>query len=70
MERIGCVRCEKFRRNFILANLSVQPILHRLSCSKKMVQNALKHEFWVKWSGSTAFVAKNSDATLFSEFVW
>jgi hypothetical protein len=34
-----------------------------------MVRNAPKHEFWVQWSGSGAFVAKNSDATLFSELV-
>jgi hypothetical protein len=26
--------------------------------SKKMVRNASKHEFWVQWSGSGAFVAK------------
>src|SRR6185503_14607104 len=29
----------------------------------QMVRNALKHEFWVQWSGSSGFVAKNSDAT-------
>jgi hypothetical protein len=34
-----------------------------------MVQNTPKHEFLVQWSGSGAFVAKNSDATLFSELV-
>jgi hypothetical protein len=28
-----------------------------------------KHEFWVQLSGSGAFVAKNSNVTLFSEFV-
>jgi hypothetical protein len=28
-----------------------------------------KHEFCVQWSGSGAFVAKNSDATLFRELV-
>jgi hypothetical protein len=43
--------------------------LHQLSCSNEMVQNAPKHEFSVQWSGSGAFVAKNSDATLFSELV-
>jgi hypothetical protein len=47
----------------------VRPILHRLSCCNETVRNAPKHEFWVKWSGSSAFVAKNSDATLFSELV-
>jgi hypothetical protein len=33
------------------------------------IRNAPKHEFWVQWSGSDAFVAKNSDVTLFSELV-
>jgi hypothetical protein len=47
----------------------VRQVLHRLSCSNETVQNAPKHEFWVQWSGSGAFVAKNSDATLFSELV-
>src|SRR6185312_14882089 len=28
-----------------------------------MVTNSPKHEFWVQWGGSGAFVAKNSDAT-------
>jgi hypothetical protein len=47
----------------------VRPVLHRLSCSNKTVQNAPKHEFSVQWSGSGAFVAKNSDATSFTELV-
>jgi hypothetical protein len=34
-----------------------------------MVRNAPKYEFWVQWSGSGAFVAKNFDATAFSEHV-
>jgi hypothetical protein len=36
----------------------VRPVFHRLSCSNETVQNAPKHEFWVQWSGSGAFVAK------------
>jgi hypothetical protein len=44
-------------------------VLHRLSCSDETVRNAPKHEFWVQWSGSGAFVAKNSDTTFFSELV-
>jgi hypothetical protein len=44
----------------------VRPILHRLFWSNETVRNAPKHEFWVQWSGSGAFVAKNFDATLFS----
>jgi hypothetical protein len=47
----------------------VRPVLHRLSCTHETVRNAPKHEFWVQWSGSGAFIAKNSDATLFSELV-
>jgi hypothetical protein len=47
----------------------VRLILHHLSCNNKMVRNTLKHEFWVKWSGSSAFVAKSSDATSFHELV-
>jgi hypothetical protein len=38
-------------------------------CNNEMVRNVPKHEFWVQWSGSGAFVAKNSDATMFSELV-
>jgi hypothetical protein len=47
----------------------VRPVLHRLSCSNEMVQEAPKHEFWVHWSGLGTFVAKNSDMTSFSELV-
>jgi hypothetical protein len=43
----------------------VRPILQRLSWSNETVQNALKHEFWVEWIGSRAFVMKNSNATKF-----
>jgi hypothetical protein len=42
----------------------VRPVLHRHSCSYETVR---KHEFWVQWSGSVAFVAKNLNATSFSE---
>jgi hypothetical protein len=34
-----------------------------------MVRNVPKHEFGVQWSGLGAFVAKNSDASLFGELV-
>jgi hypothetical protein len=34
-----------------------------------MVQKAPKDEFWVQWSGSGAFVAKNLNATSFTELV-
>jgi hypothetical protein len=45
----------------------VRPVLHRLLSSKETIRNAPKHEFWVQWSGSAAFIAKNLDATSFSE---
>jgi hypothetical protein len=47
----------------------VRSVLHRLSCSKETVRNAPKHEFWVQWSGSHAFVAKKANATSFIELV-
>jgi hypothetical protein len=47
----------------------VRPVLHRLSCSNETVQNAPKHEFWVQWCESGAFVAKKFEATSFSELV-
>src|SRR6185437_11293253 len=34
----------------------------------QMVQNSPKHEFRVQWGGSGAFVAKNSNATLWHKF--
>jgi hypothetical protein len=45
----------------------VRLVLHRLSCSNEMVRDDPKHEFWVQWSGSDAFVAKKANATSFSE---
>jgi hypothetical protein len=47
----------------------VRRVLHRLSCSNETVRNVPKHEFWVQWSRSIAFVAKNLDTTTFSELV-
>jgi hypothetical protein len=47
----------------------VQLVLHRLSCSNETARNALKHEFWVQWSGSGAFVPKDSNATFFIELM-
>ena len=45
--RINCSRCEKFRHDFVAWTFAliapVQPILHRVSCSNKMVRNAPKH---------------------------
>jgi hypothetical protein len=47
----------------------VRPFLHRLLCSNETVRNAAKHEFWVQWSESRAFVAKKANATSFNELV-
>ena len=44
MEWIGCFRCEKFQCDFVAHTLPlVRPVLHRVSCSKKMNPNAPKH---------------------------
>ena len=34
-----------------------------------MVRNATKHEFSIQWGQSSAFIAKNSDATLWHELL-
>ena len=40
---IGCVRCEKFRRDFVARTfVLVRPVLHRFSLSNQMVLNAPK----------------------------
>ena len=44
---IGCVRCEKFRCDFMARTCAwivpVQPILHRVSCSNEILPNTPKH---------------------------
>jgi hypothetical protein len=47
----------------------VRLVLYRLSCTNETVRNVLKDEFCAECSGSGAFVAKNSNATWFSELV-
>jgi hypothetical protein len=47
----------------------VRHIFHRLSCCNGTLRNAPKHEFWVQWSGSHAFVAKKANETSFRELV-
>src|SRR6185312_1689116 len=67
---IGCLRCEKFRRDFVARTFAlVRPFcteFHKASkrpeCTQ-MVRNAPKYQFRVQWGGSGAFVAKNSYAT-------
>src|SRR6185312_6175857 len=47
MRWIGCVCCEKIRRDFVARSFAliapIQPILHRVSCSNEIVPNAPKH---------------------------
>ena len=44
---IGCVRCEKSRRDFVARTFAliapVHPVLHWVSCSYETIPNALKH---------------------------
>ena len=44
---IGCVRCEKFRCDFVARTFAliatVQPVLHQISCSNETIQNAPNH---------------------------
>ena len=44
---IGCVRCEKSRRDFVAQTFAliapVHPVLHRVSCSYETIPNAPKH---------------------------
>ena len=72
MGRIGCVRCEKSRRDFVARTFAliapVHPVLHQVSCNYETIPNAPKHyethqkyEFRVQWGGLGAFVAKNPD---------
>ena len=47
MGRIGCIRCEKSRRDFAARTFAlialVHPVLHRVSCSYEMSPNAPKY---------------------------
>ena len=47
MGRIGCIRCEKSRRDFVARTFAiiapVHPVLHRVSCSYETIQNAPIH---------------------------
>ena len=44
---IGCVHCEKTRRDFMARTFAlivpVHPVLHQVSCSYEMISNAPKH---------------------------
>ena len=47
MGRIGCVRCEKSRSDFMARTFVLiapaHPVLHRVSCSYETIPNAPKH---------------------------
>ena len=72
---IGCVRCKKFRCDFVARTFApVDPFCTECCRAKngpkctQIVRNAPKHQFRVQWGGSGAFGVKNSDATSFSNF--
>ena len=67
---IGCVRCEKVRRDFVPRNFAlVRPVLLRNSKATKRSRmhanstKSTKTSVWVPMGWICAFVAKNSDAT-------
>src|SRR6185437_12038984 len=65
MGRIGCVRGEKFRRDFVARTFAlVRP--NSPECIQ-IVRNTPKCQFRVQRGGSGAFIAKNSDATSWHE---
>ena len=80
MLRIGCVHCEKSRRDFVARTFAliapVHPVLHRVSCSYEMIPNAPKHyatlqnmslgSYGVDWVRS---LQKNPDVTAWHELV-
>ena len=47
MGRIGCIRCEKSRRDFTARTFAlvtlVHPVLHRVSCSYEKIPNEPEH---------------------------
>ena len=80
MEWVGCICGEKFQNDFMAQFCAliapVQPVLYRVSCSNETLpiapqtlRDAPKHEFRVQRAGSGAFVAKNSDATLWQKLL-
>ena len=70
---IGCVRCEKFRCDFMAQTCAlialVQPVVHRISCTNETLTNPTKHyetheymSLGAQWGGSGVFIAKKFDA--------
>ena len=72
---IGCVCCEKFRCDFEARTFAHAPICVEFRKATKspkctrIVWNTPKHQFRVQQGGSSAFIAKNSNATLWHELL-
>src|SRR6185312_4328778 len=75
---IGCLRCEKSRRDFRGMNFGINCTSSPYFASSFMelrndpkctqtLYNAPKHEFRVQWGGLGAFVAKNPNVTSWHE---
>jgi hypothetical protein len=66
---IGCVRCEKSRRDFVAPcfSSSFMQLRNDPKCTQTLC-NTRKHEFRVQWSGLCVFVAKNPDVTSWHKF--
>ena len=80
MRWIGCVRCEKFRRDFVARTSALiepfQYVLQQVSCSYGMIPYAPKYYKMVRnislgsnGGGLGAFVVKNLDMTLWHELL-
>jgi hypothetical protein len=68
VDRVRSLR--KIKTTVCLANLCVNGASSARFASSfvnETVRDAPKHELWVQWSGSGAFVAKKANATSFSE---
>ena len=61
---IGCVRCEKFRRDFMGQTFALVPFCTEFRKTTKhpectqIIRNAPKRQFRVQWGGLGAFVQK------------
>ena len=70
---IGCVCCEKSRRDFVARTFAliapVHPVLHRVSCSYETIPNAPKYYATHQWGWLGVFVAKDPDVTSWHEIL-
>src|SRR6185437_9423255 len=59
MGQIGCIRCEKFRCDYVARTFAlVRPILHRVSCGNQTVPNAPK---WYKTNQNVSLGSNGLD---------